>query len=392
MAPLMFILVVVFLTVPAVVVEAFAPSQRGRKHQKSSLLLRSTVLCIGHALVDCMASDDACGFGVEEMVAKNAWKMFHGGAPANVATGLRKLGTTSAFAGCMGADEDGDAIEGMLRQEGVDTTLLHRCSDGSPTRRVMVTRTPDGEHSFAGFWGSRPVDAFADCVLDGDGLLCCEEADAVIASAKWLYCGTLSLAFDQSADAIYRLVARGREGGARLIVDVNWRPIYWPDERKARADILRFVQCADVVKLTDEEAEWLVGVPAAEALADPMQLQKHFPNAIGLLVTAGEKGASYSMLGHVGRVETFQVEVKETTGAGDAFTAGFLHALLSMDVGLNKLLDSTGPRNEDTGTVIEGLVRFATAVASLTCTAEGPIAAQPTFSEVESFLIHGQKV
>lgn len=71
---------------------------------------------------------------------------------------------------------------------------------------------------------------------------------------------------------------------------------------------------ADVVKLTDEESEWLFGIPAAEAFKSPTLVQEHFPKAIGVLVTAGEKGAAYWLLGHTGSVPVFDVKVTETTG------------------------------------------------------------------------------
>jgi fructokinase len=71
---------------------------------------------------------------------------------------------------------------------------------------------------------------------------------------------------------------------------------------------------ADVVKLTDEESEWLFGIPAAEAFKSPTLVQEHFPKAIGVLVTAGKKGAAYWLLGHTGSVPVFDVKITETTG------------------------------------------------------------------------------
>ena len=134
--------------------------------------------------------------------------------------------------------------------------------------------------------------------------------------------------------------------------------------------------------MTDEEAEWLVGIAAAEALQDPNRIhEEFFPKAEALLVTAGEKGASYSIRnGATGRVEPFQVQVKETTGAGDAFTAGFLHSVIST-------LDNELPKDRDK---CHDTVRFAAAVGALTCTSEGAIAAQPTLAEVEAFLTKNQ--
>ena len=351
-----------------------------RRRIKSALGSKTSpsVLCIGDALLDCIANEDARGFTVDEMVSNHAWTAWPGGAPANVATTLCKLGTTSAYAGCVGQDQDGDDIQSLLENIGVDVTLLRRTAD-HPTRRVMVTRDSSGDRAFAGFYEGRSAGAFADAYFD---MTTVQDApsEAIIKGAEWLVCSTLSLAFEHSAEAVNHLVDRGLAGGARLCVDVNWRNVFWSNEQVAREAILVFAQRADVVKLTDEEAMWLLGIPSA--LACPQDVSKAFPRAFAVLVTAGEKGASYCIFDHCGKIEPFQVDVKETTGAGDAFTAGFLHALLSLQDDTLK----EEPR------VAENMVRFAAAVGALTCTSEGAIAAQPTMNEVESFLIHGQKV
>ena len=144
-----------------------------------------------------------------------------------------------------------------------------------------------------------------------------------------------------------------------LYVDVNWRPVFWPNhkEEDARDEIFSLCQRAHIVKLTDEEAEWLLDISANKALADPLRIHKEFfPNALAVLVTAGEKGAAYSMLlgsDCTGTVEPFDVKVVETTGAGAAFTAGFLHALMALNVDLEELLfqkekrRSSSPSDDD---------------------------------------------
>jgi fructokinase len=143
-----------------------------------------------------------------------------------------------------------------------------------------------------------------------------------------------------------------------------------------------------VVKLTDEEAEWLFGIP--DALENPTRVHDELSNAQAVLVTAGEKGASYSLFGCTGRVEAFHVPVVETTGAGDAFTAGFLHALCTISNRNNEEMDKLS--QEEKAEAANDVIRFASAVGALTCTKEGAIAAQPTLDQVESFLIHGEKV
>lgn len=352
--------------------------------------LSPSVLCIGDALFDCIANDDARGFTVEKMVEQSKWTAFPGGAPANVASACKKLGTSSAFCGCVGSDDDGDKLESLLKEIGVDTNLMHRSTDDSPTRRVMVTRSLDGDREFGGFYEGRSAEEFADCHLQ-EGSLKCDSKDLIISRARWIVCSTLSLAFPQSATTIYSIIEKALDSGVRLYVDVNWRPVFWPNhqEEDAREEIFRLCQKAHIIKLTDEEAEWLLDIPADKALADPSSIHKEFfPDSLAVLVTAGEKGAAYSMLsGSVckGKIEPFNVPVVETTGAGDAFTAGFLHALMSVE-DMEGILQESTPSQKVNDT-IHDIVRFAAAVGALTCTKEGAIAAQPTFEEVESFLV-----
>lgn len=363
------------------------------RSRQSPLLLSSSpsVLAIGDALFDCIADDDARGFTVAEMVEQSKWTAFPGGAPANVASACRKLGTSAAICSCLGADEDGDKLVKLLDEIGVEASLVQR-TNLKPTRRVMVTRSMDGNGEFGGFYEGRSADDFSDCLLDHTLI----PTSDIITNADWMVCSTLSLAFPQSSKAVHNVVDKALEGGARLYVDVNWRPVFWPNhsEEAAREEILQFCRRAHFVKLTDEEAESLLQLPAKEALADPLRIHRDFfPDALGTLVTGGEKGAAYSVLigsDCVGRNEPFNVPVVETTGAGDAFTAGFLHALLGLE-NLEEFLQDKVPSLEKQETVKQ-MVTFAAAVGALTCTKEGAIASQPTFAEVESFLLHGEKV
>mmetsp|Transcript_5656 Transcript_5656/g.13326 ORF Transcript_5656/g.13326 Transcript_5656/m.13326 type:complete len:421 (+) Transcript_5656:45-1307(+) len=364
------------------------PAESSRQRTSISLSPDVKVLTVGDALFDCIANDDARGFTVEEMVEANKWAAFPGGAPANVATACCKLGTKAAFCGCLGQDKDGDELETLLNDIGVDTSLIQR-DDSSPTRRVMVTRSMEGDREFGGFYEGRNADGFADCNLD---LPQDDDDDApLFANLEWIVSSTLSLAFPQSGPAVCEIVRNALEQGAKLYVDVNWRSVFWPDTPQgvARSEIWEFCQPATIVKMTDEEAEWLLpGITPEQALQDPKKIhQLFFPNAIAVLVTAGEKGAAYSLFLEdgtcSGKIEPFSVPVVETTGAGDAFTAGFLHALSkAMEDDPGFLYSCDAQKKE----AVHEIVKFAAAVGALTCTNEGAIAAQPTYEEVQAFL------
>lgn len=145
--------------------------------------------------------------------------------------------------------------------------------------------------------------------------------------------------------------------------------------------IQEYIQAADILKVTDEEAEWLLGIPAATALQTPEAVLAACPNARGVLVSAGEKGSSYAWRGTAGKadasgiVPVFSVNVVDTTGAGDAYLAGFVH----------KLLEDPGVAAGNAESLKEA-VYFATACGAFTTTGAGAIAAQPTLTQAEALL------
>eukprot|EP00978_Attheya_sp_CCMP212_P040591 scaffold223350_cov41-Attheya_sp.AAC.1 len=163
---------------------------------ESSATAGPSVLCIGDALMDCIANNEARGWSVEKLMAdESSWTAFPGGAPANVATALCKLGTSSAFCGCVGQDSDGDALETLLKQEGVNVSLMQR-STLYPTRRVMVTRSKTGDREFGAFHDHRNAHEFADTLLrynstatnndDDDSSQFTRDLDAILSSTEWM--------------------------------------------------------------------------------------------------------------------------------------------------------------------------------------------------------------
>ena len=160
------------------------------------------ILCVGDALLDCIATNEARGWSVDEITTKNAWTAFPGGAPANVATALVKLGTPSALCACLGMDDDGDLLQSILTNTGVNTLLVQR-TDKLPTRRVMVTRSIEGDREFGGFYDNRAADEFADTLLDAASI---QAEELLLQRCQWIVCSTLSLAFPKSREAITQLV------------------------------------------------------------------------------------------------------------------------------------------------------------------------------------------
>ncbi len=328
-----------------------------RQQQATAQQTAPQVLCLGEVLWDWLA--DQAGKPLE---AVESWTAYPGGAPANVACGLVKLGTPAAFIGCVGQDWDGQSLLQLLTHVGVNVTGV-QCSDTAPTRAVYVVRSHLGDRHFAGFRGSNTAE-FADAYLQAAAI-----PEALFLKAKFLVLGTLELAYTDSRAAIYRALALARVHQVKIVMDVNWRPMFWPDPNAAPARITSLLPTVNILKLTDEEAIWLFNT------AEPGAIAQQHPNLEAVLITAGERGCRYWLGGHQGQLAAFEVDVEDTTGAGDGFLAGFLHQLLQR-----------GMETSTAAEAVQEMIRYASAVGALTTMRAGAIAAQPTAAEVQAFL------
>jgi fructokinase len=320
-------------------------------------VINPRVLCLGEVLLDNLS--DQPGRPLEQVMS---WTSYPGGAPANVACALVKLGTTAGFIGCVGQDEAGRALVNLLSTTGVDVSGVQQ-HPTAPTREVYVVRNEKGDRHFAGF-GKRRSNEFADTRLQADAL-----PNQRFETAEFLVFGTLELAYPDSAVAIARALELAEQHFVKLFLDVNWRPVFWENEDTAKQIISQLVKQVDFLKLSAEEADWLFDT------RDPEVIAHRLADLEGVVITDGDRGCMYSMSGHCGSLPAFDVEVEDTTGAGDAFLAGFLHQLCVQ--GMRSLSDPLA---------VQRMIRYASATGALTTTRAGAIAAQPTAAEVEAFL------
>jgi fructokinase len=313
------------------------------------------VLCIGEILYDRIADQPSV-----TIQAVQSWTDYAGGAPANVACALVKLGTPTGFIGAVGQDDRGDHLVALLAEVGVDTSGIQRV-EGFPTRTVLVLRSQSGDRSFAAFGDNHPTTDFADTKLAAK-LLPYE----LFQHAKYLVLGTLEMAYPESRAAIETALDLARTYGVKIILDVNWRPVFWQNEAIVRPIIFNLIKQADYLKLSDEESQWLWQT------TDPSLVAAQFPNLAAVLITAGEQGCRYWWTGELGELTAFSVPVVDTTGAGDSFLAGFVHQLVQM-----------GDRASEN---MHEIIRYASAAGALTTKQAGAIAAQPNSSEIIDFL------
>jgi fructokinase len=315
------------------------------------------VLCLGEILFDCLA--DQMGLKLEEV---RSWTTYPGGAPANVACALVKLGTPAGFIGAVGEDEPGNTLVNLLQDIGVDTTGVQR-HPTAPTRLVYVVRDLAGDRSFAGF-GKYDTGEFGDTRLQAKQL-----PHSLFTEADYLVLGTLELAYPESEAAVHQALKLAEQYDLKIILDVNWRPVFWQDANIARQKIEALLQRSDFLKLTKEEAELLFDT------TDPGAITYRLNSLEGVIVTDGENGCAYCLGENEGKLPAFSMPVVDTTGAGDSFLAGFIHQLSQS--GIQSLRDAETAKQ---------VITYASAVGALTTIKPGAIASQPTAAEVDAFL------
>jgi fructokinase len=317
-----------------------------------------SVICLGETLIDLLANQRGM-----PLAAVMDWTPYPGGAPANVACGLVKLGTPTALISCLGKDDVGSNLTGLLAEIGVNTSYL-QYHPTAPTRQIYVTRSIDGDRTFAGFINNLDSDRFSDVFLDADLI-----SESLFSQAKLLAIGTISLANSASYKATYRSLELARKYQLQIFVDVNWRSMFWDDLDRARSIIHEVLRQADFVKMSDEEAQWLFNS------IDPSAIRKQLTNCQGVFITAGAEGCHYALSQQTGFVPAFKVPAIDTTGAGDSFVAACIHQLCQ-----HRLEDI-----QDNEMAIN-LIKYASAAGAITTLKPGAIDAQPTHAEVVQFL------
>jgi len=315
------------------------------------------VLCLGEILYDVLA--DQLGRSVSTV---ESWTSYPGGAPANVACALVKLGTSTGFIGAVGEDEPGNNLVQLLQEIGVDTFGVQRHPQ-APTRQVLVTRKQNGDRVFAGFKDYDTAE-FADTRLKA-----AELPEKLFVNADFLVIGTLELAYPETGAAVHQALELASQHNVKILLDVNWRDVFWKNPDAAPEKIRELIKKVDFLKLAKEEAELLFDTSDAGAITYRLS------SVEGVLVTDGDKGCAYCLGENEDKFPAFSVPVVDTTGAGDSFVAGFVHQVLNY--GIQNLRDAE---------VVKQIVAYASAAGALTTLKPGAIASQPTASEIESFL------
>ena len=231
----------------------------------------SRVICLGEVLIDQIAED--IGVPYEQV---SSWKPFFGGAPANVACGLAKLGTPVSLISCVGQDEAGTNLLKQLGASGVETSGV-QVHPESITREVYVTRAANGDRSFDRFNGDEQT-IFADTLMSAKDL-----PEHLFADAKFLVLGTLGLSSPQTSRAIGRALKLADQYFVKVIVDVNWRSMFWTDPEQVIKLLPVLLKYTDFLKMTEDEAKLLFRLTSPAAIA---QAYNHLE---GIVITNGDQ-------------------------------------------------------------------------------------------------------
>lgn len=234
-----------------------------------------------------------------------------GGAPANVAVGIARLGGQSAFIGRVGDDPFGRFMYKTLADEQVDVQQM-RLDQAHRTSTVVVDLDDHGERSFT--FMVRPS---ADLFLEPDDL-------PSFSAGEWLHVCSIALSAEPSRSATFQAMEDIRKAGGYVSFDPNIRPDLWPDENDLRRCLEQALQSADVVKLSVEELAFLTANEQVNAGLEA--LMQRCPARL-VLVTQGKEGVIAWHEGSVKHYPATPVKCVDTTGAGDAFVAGLLYGL-----------------------------------------------------------------
>ncbi|WP_088347177.1 MULTISPECIES: PfkB family carbohydrate kinase [Rhodomicrobium] len=312
------------------------------------------VVCFGDLLIDFIPTTSGMSFA-----DLPSFQPAPGGAAANVAVGLARLGVASAFMGKVGDEAFGHLLVDTLAREGVDVAPI-RFDERARTALAFVTLTAEGERDFLFF--RHP---------SADMLFTPGEVDvAAIQAAKIFHFDSISLAPAQSRGTALFAADEAAKAGKLISYDVNLRPPLWDGEDEARAGIVEGLQRAAVVKISDSELEFMTGGAAAQDFRarlwhDGLKLA---------VISLGERGCVAITPETEIEVPSVPVAVVDTTGAGDGFVAGLLSGIARNPAVLGDV------------PALAELCRFSNAVGALTTTARGAIPSLPTTAQVDALL------
>ena len=284
-----------------------------------------------------------------------------GGAPCNMLSMIQKLGGTTAFIGKVGKDMFGRQLRQAVESVGIDTRNLME-DEEIHTTLAFVHTFPDGDRDFSFYRNPG-----ADMMLTKE-----EIQEDLIRNSKVFHFGTLSSTHEGVREATRYAIDVAKEAGCLVSFDPNLRPPLWKTLEDARKEIEYGLSKTDILKISDNEVEFLCGTSDYDEGAK-MLIEKY--NIPFVCVTLGKDGSRAYYKGMRVEVPGFvQKNTIETTGAGDTFCGCMLHYIIQH--GLEDLTEEN----------LSELLTLANAAASGITTRKGALAVMPSKEEVEELL------
>ncbi|SHF72450.1 aminoimidazole riboside kinase [Ornithinibacillus halophilus] len=309
--------------------------------------MKNGIISMGEALIDFIPTDHT----------NSTYFKSPGGAPANVAVGLARLGLPSLFLGMVGKDVLGSFLQNVLHNYGVDISQMQFSTD-TRTGLVFVTNTEDGERSFDFY-----INPSADQKLSKTNI-----NKELFETHKIFHFGSISLINNPIKEATKYAVELAEYNDMIISFDPNVRLSLWPDEEIAQETIISMLPKADILKVSEEELAFITGENRIE---DGLEALEKYDIPL-ILVTLGAKGSYVHTKDGTVHIPALKVEAIDTTGAGDAYVSGILYSIHENHQSLEYLrLDEA-----------EEMARFASISGALAASAKGAMTTLPTLDDV----------
>lgn len=273
---------------------------KSRRHK------RIDILAAGELLIDFISTDFT-----DKLDEASLFRRLPGGSPANLCMNMARLGNKVTLVASVGNDDMGLYLANFVTSQGVDIHHLRRVD--TPTTLILVTRSQHVSN-FAAYRGADyciSQEQFPEHLLDDISIF---------------HTTCFALSREPASSVIMASARKAAARGCQLSIDANYASKIWPEQQEARGIVEEYAAMGAIIKISEVDWERLYDAP----LAKPEHTCRHFLQlgARTVCLTLGAEGAYVADQAQIYRLKGRQVEVKDTTGAGDAFWSGFLTAWL----------------------------------------------------------------
>lgn len=319
----------------------------------------SKVIAIGEALIDFIPHEKG-----RELKNVDNFLRVPGGAPLNVVAAVCKLGGNGKMLTKLGQDAFGDIIIDTIKPLGVDVSSILRTREAN-TALAFVSLKEDGERDFSFYRNPS-----ADMLLKAEEI---KEED--FNSGDILHFCSVSLIDAPIKNAHKKAIEYAKKNNCIISFDPNIRLPLWETPEKCREAILEFIPMANIIKVSDEELEFITGIKDEREA-----LKSLFVGSVEVVIyTKGVNGAEFITKDNISFAPSYKVKVEDTTGAGDSFIGAILYKISSKSLDVNNLVNLSEEDKKE-------ILVFANATAAVTVSKKGAIGALPNIKEVNEMI------